>query len=394
MRGRGGCGRPSRFLAGRFLASSLAGVFPAVANQFPRMRMLLVVLAFALAGLLAVDLESSAAPRPRPVAAAPTKNFLSKPVPTTVEVAFMRNGRFVRVERVVPPGVRPARHALRELLQGPTKIERAEGLRSAFRPGVRLRSVRAQDDLWLVRLSRSLLGPATARTMETRLAQISSTLSRLGPQSWAAISAEGRLATTLRIGMRPSPWRATRGEKGYAYTVRGVQLRLWTLGFLDRSSVSGTVDYETEQGLLAFQGWNGLGRTGTVTGATQLALFRASPPKPATRRPGRRIEIFRDRGVLLMVEGNDVRRAVHTSTGAFGRTPSGTFRIYRKEFLSWSVPFSVWMPYASYFVGGIAMHEYPDVPEYPASHGCVRLPAGEAERVFAFAEVGTPVHVF
>jgi hypothetical protein len=230
--------------------------------------------------------------------------------------------------------------------------------------------------------------------METRLAQISSTLSRLGPQSWAAISAEGRLATTLRIGLRPSPWRAARVEKGYAHALRGVQLRLWMLGFLDRSSVTGGFDYETEQALLAFQGWNGLGRTGTVTGETQLALFRASPPKPAARRPGRRIEIFRDRGVLLLVEGNEVLRAVHTSTGAFGRTPSGTFRVYRKEFLSWSRPFSVWMPYASYFVGGIAMHEYPDVPEYPASHGCVRLPAGEAERVFAFAEVGTPVHVF
>ena len=355
------------------------------------MRILLLALAFALAGLLAVDLEPSAALRP--VAAAPTEK-LTKTESTPVEVAFVRNGRFVRVERAVPPGVRPATHALRELLQGPTRIERAQGLRSAFRPGVRLRSVRAKADLWLVRLSRSLLGPATAQTMETRLAQISSTLARLGPESWAAISAEGRLVTTLRVGVRPSPWRATPGEKGYTYTVRGVQLRLWTLGFLDRASVTGSVDYQTEQALLAFQGWNGLGRTGTVTGETQVALFRASPPRPATRRPGRHVEIFRDRGVLLMVEGSEVRRAVHTSTGAFGRTPSGTFHIYRKESLSWSVPFSVWMPYASYFVGGIAMHEYPYVPEYPASHGCVRLPAGEAERVFGFAEVGTPVHVF
>jgi lipoprotein-anchoring transpeptidase ErfK/SrfK len=40
------------------------------------------------------------------------------------------------------------------------------------------------------------------------------------------------------------------------------------------------------------------------------------------------------------------------------------------------------------------MHEYPDVPSYPASHGCVRLPDGEAERVYRFAEVGTPVQVF
>ena len=40
------------------------------------------------------------------------------------------------------------------------------------------------------------------------------------------------------------------------------------------------------------------------------------------------------------------------------------------------------------------MHEYSHVPEYPASHGCVRLPDGDAERVYRFAGVGTPVHVF
>ncbi len=62
--------------------------------------------------------------------------------------------------------------------------------------------------------------------------------------------------------------------------------------------------------------------------------------------------------------------------------------------MSWSVPFQVWMPYAAYFVGGIATHQYPHVPEYPASHGCVRLPEGDAARVYQFVELGTPVTVF
>jgi lipoprotein-anchoring transpeptidase ErfK/SrfK len=95
-----------------------------------------------------------------------------------------------------------------------------------------------------------------------------------------------------------------------------------------------------------------------------------------------------------MLDGNEVVRAVHTSTGAGGATPGGGYRVYRKELYSWSVPFQVWMPYAAYFVGGIATHEYPDVPSYPASHGCVRLPAGEAKRVYSFVDVGTPVRVF
>jgi L,D-transpeptidase catalytic domain/Sporulation and spore germination len=313
--------------------------------------------------------------------------------PRTVDVTFVSDGRFVRVERVVPKGVRPEVHALRELLQGPTKVERAQGLRSAFRPGGHLQSVRIEDDLWLVRLSRSALGPSTPQTMERRFVQLSSTLGRLGSPGWAALSAEGRLVTTFRIGVRPSPWRAARGEKGYPYGTRGVQLRLWLLGFLDRSAVTGSLDYATSQALLAFQGWEELARTGTLTGETQLALFRADRPRPTTHRLGRRIEIHRDEGVLLMVEDNEVRRAVHTSTGAYGATPAGSYRVYRKERLSWSVPFSVWMPYAAYFLGGIATHEYPDVPSYPASHGCVRLPAGDAQRVWRFVDVGTPVHV-
>jgi lipoprotein-anchoring transpeptidase ErfK/SrfK len=71
----------------------------------------------------------------------------------------------------------------------------------------------------------------------------------------------------------------------------------------------------------------------------------------------------------------------------------GDFKVYAKVIYSWSVPFHVWMPYAAYFRGGIATHQSPDVPSYPASHGCVRLPEGEAERVYRFVDVGTPVAV-
>jgi hypothetical protein len=357
-----------------------------------------LLLCFVVAALAAT---ASAVNRPEAKAetagaARPTKQAVRTVVRArpTVEVAFVRNGRLVSVERTVPKGTSPARHALRELLQGPTKLERHEGLRSAFRPGARLRSLRAVGDTWLVRVSRSALGFATATTIDTRLRQLSATLSPLGPQGWAAVAAEGRLATVLRIGTRPSEWVPVSGEKGYPYTVRGIQLQLWRLGYLDRASVTGSVDYLTEQALLAFQGWNDLSRTGTVTGETQLTLFRAAPPRPTTHRSGRRIEIHRDLGVLLMIDGNEVRRAVHTSTGAGGITPSGSYHVYRKETMSWSVPFSTWMPYASYFVGGIAMHEYSYVPSYPASHGCVRLPAGEANRVYAFADYGMPVYVY
>jgi hypothetical protein len=358
------------------------------------MRMLLVTLVLACAGTLAVDLEPGAAPRAAPPQAPAPARAVS--APKVVQVAFVRGDRLVRVERPLPKGVVPAWHALRQLLRGPTLEEWARGLRSGFGPGtVRIRSVTAERNGWRVSFSRGLLGPATRKTVQTRLAQIGATLSRLGgSRRFAAISAAGRLTTVVRLGLAPDEWMPAQGENGYAYSVRGVQLRLWTLGYLERADVSAELDYTTSQALLAFQGWEGLVRTGTVTGQTQLALFSARPPRPTAFASGRRIEIHRDRGVVLLLQGNDVRRAIHTSTGAGGVTPTGAFRVYRKEFYFWSVPFQVWMPYASYFLGGYAMHEYPEVPAYPASHGCVRLPAGEARRVYGFARIGTPVRVF
>jgi hypothetical protein len=358
----------------------------------PEMRISLVVLVLALAGLLAVDLEPSSVPHA--ANAAPLRHVARpKPPARTVEVAFVKNGWITRVERTVPPGKRPAEVAVRELTQGPTKVERRRGIRTAIPDGARLRSLRSDGETWLTSFSRSTFASGAADTKRMRLWQIAATLAPLGEEETATVATEGRLLTTVRLGVRPGDWRAEPGENDYFYSVRGVQLRLAALGYLDRSEVTGSLDYLTEQALLAFQGWEDLDRTGTVTGQIQVELFRASRPRPAARRAGRRIEIYRDRGVLLMTEDGEVVRAVHTSTGSLGRTPEGDFAVYVKSLYSWSVPFHVWMPYAAYFRGGIAMHQSPDVPSYSASHGCVRLPEGEADRVYRFVDVGTPVAV-
>jgi hypothetical protein len=354
------------------------------------MRILLVVLVLAFAGLLAVDLQSSSEPRAAVVAPVST---VVRPTPETVQVAFVKNGWIARVERTVPRGMTASEAALRELTQGPTKAERRRGIRTALPETARLRSLRAARGTWFASFSRSTFGAGSAETKRTRAWQIAATLAPLGVADVVALAAEGRFVTTVRLGVRPGPWRAEAGEKDYPYVLRGVQLRLSALGYLDRSEVTGSANYLTEQALLAFQGWEDLDRTGTLTGQTQLALFRAAPPRPAARRAGRRIEIYRDRGVLLMVEDGEVVRAVHTSTGVGGITPVGDFEVYAKVLYSWSVPFQVWMPWAAYFRGGIATHQSPDVPSYPASHGCVRLPEGEAERVYRFVDVGTPVSV-
>jgi lipoprotein-anchoring transpeptidase ErfK/SrfK len=50
------------------------------------------------------------------------------------------------------------------------------------------------------------------------------------------------------------------------------------------------------------------------------------------------------------------------------------------------------MPYCMHFNGGYAMHEgY--VPPFAASHGCIRIPRGMAEKFYDAAPEGTPIIV-
>jgi len=175
----------------------------------------------------------------------------------------------------------------------------------------------------------------------------------------------------------------------------GVQRRLVALRYLPEAGVTGTWDYRTSQAVMAFQAGEGLDRDGVVGPQTLAALETASPPTPQSTGTGRRLEVYRSKGVTLLVDGAKVVLAVHSSSGAPGyETPPGAFSVFRKEENSWSVPYQVWLPWASYFNGGIAFHEYPDVPPQPASHGCVRIPAPEAKGVYEFAAIGTPVHVY
>lgn len=170
--------------------------------------------------------------------------------------------------------------------------------------------------------------------------------------------------------------------------------RLAALGYLPpRATPGNTSRYALSQAIMAFQGWNGLPRDGIVGTATAKRLAVAGRPVARRKGGGKWLEGYIDRQVVLLVRGGKVVRAIHFSSGSAGNTPRGTFSIFRKERMSWSIPFSSWMPYASYFSGGFAFHEYPDVPGYPASHGCVRIAAPFAPYLYDFATYGTPVHM-
>jgi lipoprotein-anchoring transpeptidase ErfK/SrfK len=50
------------------------------------------------------------------------------------------------------------------------------------------------------------------------------------------------------------------------------------------------------------------------------------------------------------------------------------------------------MPYFLRIYDGVGLHEG-ELPGYPASHGCIRMPGSKARRFFAAVDVGTPVRV-
>ena len=75
--------------------------------------------------------------------------------------------------------------------------------------------------------------------------------------------------------------------------------------------------------------------------------------------------------------------------GATGNTPVGRWRVYRK------VPGWDWVLwYPMYFLRGFAVHGYPSVPPYPASHGCVRVPMWLAPSLYSTYGYGSTVYVY
>jgi hypothetical protein len=148
-----------------------------------------------------------------------------------------------------------------------------------------------------------------------------------------------------------------------------------------------------------------------VTLAATAALTAAPPADAAARqgRPERTTEAAapRDAGEPIMAivsiksqkvtfydaEGWILRAPV--STGTKGReTPAGVFSVLQKDKDHHSSLYDdAWMPNMLRITwNGIALHGGP-LPGYAASHGCVRMPFGFAEKLFDKVPIGTRVIV-
>ncbi len=171
--------------------------------------------------------------------------------------------------------------------------------------------------------------------------------------------------------------------------VRRLEKRLIQLGYVIPSA-DWSFGVATRDAMYAFNKVQRRARTGGVTESTWRVLANPKRPKPRVKFPRNHIEIDQTRQVILWVRKGKVKWILHTSTGAGGATRDGVFRMFR-EIHGYS-PGRLYYP--SYFDGLRAIHGWPEVPNYPASHGCARVPMWSAVWANNHSPIGMQVRVY
>ena len=113
---------------------------------------------------------------------------------------------------------------------------------------------------------------------------------------------------------------------------------------------------------------------------------------------GKRIEINLTDQKLRAYQGKRLVMQTKISSGKNRGTPTGNFRAgpYKKEMHYSSLYENAPMPWSTQVSGHIFIHGYSVVPNYPASHGCIRVPISgnnPAKRLYKWLDVGTPIRI-
>jgi L,D-transpeptidase-like protein/putative peptidoglycan binding protein len=185
--------------------------------------------------------------------------------------------------------------------------------------------------------------------------------------------------------VRPS---ARQGDRGTA--VRALQSRLAELGYL--TAVNGRFNASTARAVLAFRKVNGYPRN-TSAGAAVFSKLARGAGGFRVRFPsaGKHVEFDWSRQVVVLARGAKPDKIVHASSGK-PSTPTvfGKFHFYSK-----SPGYNAkGMYFSNYFIGGYAIHGYPEVPNFAASHGCIRIPIASAIAVSRWISVGDTIYVY
>lgn len=152
--------------------------------------------------------------------------------------------------------------------------------------------------------------------------------------------------------------------------------------------------YDTGMGLAldAYHRLLGWGTSHSLDQRTIKALLRGEGRFPV-RFPGhgRHAEADLSKQLLALVDGRRVLSIFPTSSGK-PSTPTilGNFRIYSR--VRGYLPDGMY--YSDFFHGNYAIHGYNPAPDYPASHGCIRVPIADAIHIYDWLALGDWVDVY
>ncbi len=95
---------------------------------------------------------------------------------------------------------------------------------------------------------------------------------------------------------------------------------------------------------------------------------------------------------LLALIDHDKVQAIYPISSGKPSTPTilGRFHVYQKT--PGYLPDGMY--YSNFFIGGYAIHGYDPAPDYPASHGCMRVPIVDATSIYGWLKVGNGVDVY
>ena len=201
------------------------------------------------------------------------------------------------------------------------------------------------------------------------------------------------------VGVAPVPIEAVGTRDGEG--TRILQDRLLQLGFWHAGS-DGEYGHTTKQAVMAFQKYLGLPATGETDADTAAYLTNFTERGHGMADTGDLIEVDKSRQLLFVVRGGKTLWVINTSTGSEvpyeeenkkepGKieigdsvTPVGLFKVNRERPEGWweGDLGEIYRP--KYFRGGVAVHGSNSIPDYPASHGCVRVSTSAMDFIWAF----------
>jgi hypothetical protein len=149
---------------------------------------------------------------------------------------------------------------------------------------------------------------------------------------------------------------------------------------------------KTARGVLAYRKVNGMTRSfRSGKGLVKRVFSGRGHYKVRHPGAGEHVEASLSRQVLVFADGAKPTAIYPISSGTSATpTVTGHYRFQRTE----PGYNNLGMYYSWYFIGGYAIHGYRSVPNYPASHGCLRTFIADQPEIFNRIEAGQSIFVY